>query len=162
MPTTTGDQKYRFIDSSTDFEEGWSTFGTRERGVDPMLQEGVGALGVLHGDPQAFHLFSNIDQRQMIEEMEANPAFGKKLTAMLHEPDAVKLVTGSAKRAALNELDGSFPGSRGEWITLRRRLQMLILGIPGAVQSQVEKMTLAQKMAALKIIAQGGKIDLQL
>lgn len=162
MPTTTN-EKYRFIDSSVDKNAGWTTFGRDETGVEPMLQEGVGALGALHGDPQAFHLFPNIDQRQMIEEMDANPAFGKKLTAMLHDQNAVPLVMQSAKRAILNELNPKeHPESKGEWTTLRKRFNLLVNDIPAAVDKQIKSMSPAQKMAVVKVIAQGGEIGLQL
>lgn len=162
MPVTT-DEKYRFIDSSLDKDTGWDTFGKNDTGVEPMLREGVGALGGLHGDPQAFHLFGNHDQRQMIEEMDANPKFGEKLTAMLHDRNAVPLVMQSAKRAILNELNPKeHPESRGEWLTLRKRFNVLVRDLPGTIDKQVKAMTPGQRMAVVKAIAQHGVPSLQL
>lgn len=162
MPVTT-DERYRFIDSSLDKDTGWDTFGKNETGVEPMLREGVGALGGLHGDPQAFHLFTNHDQRQMIEEMDANPKFGEKLTAMLHDREAVPLVMQSAKRAILNELNPrEHPESKGEWLTLRKRFNVLVRELPGTIDKQVKAMTPAQRMAVVKAIAKHGTPSLQL
>lgn len=160
MPTTT---PYNFIDSSVDATEGWSRFGADREGVMPMLQVGVGGLGALASDPQAFGLLSNLDKRQIIEEIEENPTFGKKITAALHTHGGDKAVVASAKRAVLNELNPKeFPQSKGEWITLRRRMRVLLRDIPAAIQSQVDRMTLAEKTTALMAIARGGAPDLQL
>ncbi len=162
MPTTT-DEKYRFIDSSVDKNAGWTTFGQEDTGVEPMLREGVGALGGLHGEPQAFHLFPTIDQRQMIEEIDANPGFGKKLTAMLHDRNAVPLVMASAKRAILNELNPKdHPESKGEWKTLRKRFNILVNDLPATIDKHVKSMTPAQRMGVVKAIAEHGAPSLQL
>ena len=159
MPT----KAYDFIDSSVDAGEGWSKFGADAEGVDPMLQEGVGALGALASEPQSFRLFNTVDQRQILEEIKENPAFGKRIQQMLHHRHGVQMVEGSAKRAALNELDGrSFPESKGEWITLRRRLRVLVRDIPGAIEKGIEGMTLAEKTRALQSIAAGRGFALQL
>lgn len=159
MPTNT----YDFIDSHTDAVEGWNKFGSDEEGVDPMLAEGVGALGALASEPQSFRLFNTVDQRQILEEIKENPTFGKRIQQMLHHRHGVQMVEGSAKRAALNELDGkSFPESKGEWITLRRRLRVLVRDIPGAIEKGIEGMTLAEKTRALQAIASGKGFALQL
>lgn len=156
-------QAYDFIDSHTDAVEGWNKFGADEEGVDPMLAEGVGALGALASEPQSFRLFSNVDQRQILEEVKENPSFGRRIQQMLHHRDGVKMVEASAKRAALNELDGrSFPESKGEWITLRRRLRVLVRDIPGAIEKGIEGMNLAEKTRALRALASGGGISLQM
>lgn len=159
MPTM---KAYDFIDSHTDAVEGWSKFGADQEGVDPMLQEGVGALGALASEPQSFRLFAPVDQRQIMEEIEENPGFGKKLSVMLHQRDGARAVAASAKRAALNELDGSFPQSRGEWVTLRRRLRVLARDIPGAITKQIEMMSLPEKTRALRALASGSGVSFQL
>jgi hypothetical protein len=159
MPT----MPYDSIDSSVDAGEGWSTFGTRERGVMPMLQEGVNGLGALSSDPQGFRLLSNIDQRQIMEEIEENPAFGRKVTAALHRHGGHKALAASAKRAILNELNHKeHPESKGEWVTMRRRLRVLLRDLPAAINKQVDSMTLRQKTAALMALARGGAPNLQL
>jgi hypothetical protein len=159
MPT----KAYDFIDSHTDAVEGWNKFGADEEGVEPMLAEGVGALGALASEPQAFRLFPTVDQRQILEEIRENPSFGRRIEKMLHHRDGVRMVEQSAKRAALNELDGkSFPESKGEWITLRKRLRVLARDIPAAIERGIEGMTLAEKTRALRAIAQGRGIALQL
>lgn len=158
MPIT----PYDFIDSSTDFGEGWSTFGTRERGVMPMLQEGVGGMGGLASEPQEFRHFPSIDQRMILDEIEENPKFGKVLTAWLHTPGGADKIGHSAKRSILNELDGSYPESKGEWITLRRRLRVILRDLPAEINKQVSRMSLTQKTAALRAYAYGGDIDFQL
>jgi len=154
---------YDFIDSSTDFVEGWSKFGSRESGDLPMLQYGVNGLGALASEPQAFRLFSTVDQRQIMEEVKENPSFGNKIVAALHSRGGAAVVAASAKRAALNELDGkSFPESKGEWLMLRRRLRVLARDIPAAIREQVEGMTLPEKTRALRALASGGGFSLQL
>lgn len=158
MPTT----PYNFIDSSDDFEEGWSTFGTRGRGVMPMLQEGVNGLGGLASEPQEFRHFPPIDQRQILDEIDENPKFGKVLTAWLHTPGGADQIGHSAKRSILNELDGSYPQSKGEWITLRRRLRVILRDMPIEINKQISRMSLAQKTAALRALASGGDINFQL
>jgi hypothetical protein len=165
MPTTNTRDIYPYIDSSLDQEVAWTTFGGRETGEQSMTESVWGATGFagLAADPQAFHLFPTIDQRQIIEELNANPSFAPKLTAMLHHHDAARIVSASAKRAATNEMDGrSFPESKGEWLTLRKRLNLLVQDIPRAIEKQVSSMSPAQQNAALRAIAQGGRIDFQL
>jgi hypothetical protein len=152
MPT----KAYNFIDSHTDAVDGWSKFGADEEGVEPMLREGVGALGALASEPQQFRLFPAIDQRQILEEVEANPSFGAWIKKMLHRHGGAQAISESARRAALNELDGrSFPESKGKWITLRRRLRGLVDEIPAAIRRQVEGMTLAEKTDALRAMVRG-------
>ena len=158
MPTT----PYDFVDSSTDFTEGWSKFGSRESGDLPMLQEGVGALGYLASEPQEFRHFPAIDQRQILDEIENNPKFGKVLTAWLHTRGGANLIGQSAKRAILNELDGSHPESKGEWITLRKRLRVILRDMPIAIEKSISQMSLVEKTRALRALASGGDIEFAL
>jgi len=128
-----------------------------------MLQEGVGGLGALASEPQEFRHFPTIDQRQILDEIENNPRFGKTLTAWLHTPGGANQIGRSAKRAILNELDGSHPESKGEWTTLRKRIRVILREIPVAIDRRVSQMSLPQKTAALVAIARGGAPpDLQL
>lgn len=158
MPIT----PYNSIDSSVDATEGWSRFGADREGVMPMLQVGVNGLGALASEPQEFRHFPSIDQRQILDEIEENPRFGKTLTAWLHAPGGAGKIALSSKRAILNELDGSYPESKGEWITLRKRLRVILRELPVAIEREIGQMSLAQKTAALWAVAKGGKIDFQL
>jgi hypothetical protein len=151
MPT----KAYNAIDSHTDAVEGWSKFGADEEGVEPMLREGVGALGALASEPQQFRLFSGVDQRQILEEIEENPQFGAWLKRMLHTHGGVSAISESARRAALNELDGSFPEMKGTWTSLRRRLRGLVREIPRAIGRQIGKMNLSEKTQALRALVRG-------
>lgn len=156
MPIT----PYDFIDSATDAGEGWNTFGSQERGVLPILQDGVGGFGALASEPQEFRHFSSLDQRQILNEIEANPSFGKKLTAWMHQPNGAKLISDSAKRAALNEMyPKEHPESRGEWITLRKRLAEILRDIPAAIQKNISKLTPEQRIAIVRTMGRGGHIE---
>lgn len=102
-------------------------------------------------------LLTDIDHRQLSEEAAASPAFGRKLSAMIDRPDGTRLIDESAMRAALNELDGrSFPGSRGEWLVLRKRLNALVREVAGDIGRSVEALSLADKARALEAYAKGG------
>lgn len=154
---------YDYIDSSVDAQEGWSKFGADPDGVMPMLQEGVGSLGALASEPQGFRLFTAMDQRQILDEIRENPEFGKRLQRMLHNRLGPEMISRSAKRAALNELDpGSARESKGEWITLRRRIREIVRSVDHAINRGTRGLSLAQKTALLRRIADGGGIDLQL
>lgn len=156
MPIT----PYDFIDSATDAGEGWNTFGSQERGVLPVLQDGVGGFGALASEPQQFRHFSSVDQRQILDEIEANPSFGKKLEAWMRRPDGAKLISDSARRAVLNEMyPKEHPESRGQWVTLRKRFAEILRDIPAAVNSHVAKMTPEQRIAVVRTMARGGHID---
>lgn len=102
-------------------------------------------------------LLTDIDHRQLSEEAAANPAFGRKLAAMIDRPDGLKRIDESAMKAVLNELDGrSFPGSKGEWPVLRKRLNTLVRDVARDIQKSVDSLSLPDKVRMLETYARGG------
>jgi hypothetical protein len=102
-------------------------------------------------------ILTDIDHRQISDEAAANPAFGRKLAAMIERPNGLKLIDESAARAVLNELDGrSFPESRGEWPVLRKRFNILIRDVARDIQKSVDALTLDEKADILNAYAKGG------
>jgi hypothetical protein len=97
-----------------------------------------------------------MDHQQLREEYKANPRFGMKLERMLSLPGGARLIDDSAKRAVLNELDGSHPESKGEWTVLRRRFNAIIRSIPKSIEESVSKLSLQDKTRMLEAYAHGG------
>jgi hypothetical protein len=100
--------------------------------------------------------FAEIDRRVIAEEIAANPRFAPELRRMLMAPNALNLVSVSARKAVAEEMQpGPFPESRGQWVTLRRRLNTLLREVPPLVEREVTRMPLAQKLEIVRAIAAG-------
>jgi len=101
-------------------------------------------------------VFGNLDQRQIADEIAANPSFAPKLRAMLAQTDAGRLVSSSALRAVENEMrPRAYPDSRGEWVTLRKTVNALIAEVPKIVEKEVAQLSFGHKMRVVRAIAQG-------
>ena len=101
-------------------------------------------------------VITDIDHRLLREEAAANPAFGRKLERMMDRPDGHRLIDESVKRAVLNEMEGSYPESKGEWPVLRRRLNEIVRYIPKAIDESLSTLSLEQKTRMLEAYAHGG------
>jgi hypothetical protein len=96
------------------------------------------------------------DRQHIAAEAKASPAFGRKLDVMLRQPAGEKMAAISARKAIANQFNPTlYPESRGEWPILRREATKLAEAMPGIVQQIVEKMPFSEKMAAVRLIAQG-------
>ena len=99
---------------------------------------------------------TDLDHRLIAEEIDANPSFGKRLTAVLDQPDGARLVSISAKKAIANEFDHTlFPESRGQWTRLRKRAHDLARAIPDIVEKEIDRLPFSQKMEMVRRIANG-------
>lgn len=102
-------------------------------------------------------ILTDIDHRLIREEAAANPAFGRKLEAMIDRPNGAALLDTSARRAVLNELNPrEFPQSKGEWTVLRKQMRLLLRDIPKGIDESISKLTLEEKTRALEAYAKDG------
>lgn len=97
-------------------------------------------------------VFDSPDDRRLISaEAAADPAFARKLSAMLSGPDGEKAVVMYARRAVLNELDPSlYPETRGQWPKLRSAVSKLIVELPRAITDAIDRMPLEERTRALE------------
>jgi hypothetical protein len=102
--------------------------------------------------------FTSPDDRTLIAtEASSDPAFAKKISAMLSRPDGEKRVVMYARKAIINELDpSSYPETRGQWPKLRSAVDKLSKEIPKAIVDYVDSLPLDQRVAALENIASKG------
>lgn len=91
------------------------------------------------------------DRQVVAEEAAASPKFCRELVAISQHPGWEHKVAQSAKCALLNELDPSkCKDHAGKWGRLRSRLRKLLDEIPDQVNRAVSKMTLDEKVAAIR------------
>jgi hypothetical protein len=92
------------------------------------------------------------------QESKANPAFGRRLAAMLRLPGGEKDVAIWAQKAIANQLNPSmYPETKGQWPVLRRQTNAIAESMPAVVDTLVERMPLSEKMAAVRAIAGGDR-----
>lgn len=103
-------------------------------------------------------VFDSPDDRTLIAtEAAADPAFAKKITAMLSQPDGEKQVVMYARKAIINQLDpSSYPETKGQWPKLRSAVAKLSEEIPKAIVDHVDSLPLDERVAALESIAAKG------
>lgn len=102
-------------------------------------------------------ILTDIDHRLLREEAAANPAFGRKLEAMIDRPNGAALLDDSARRAVLNELNPrEYPKSKGEWTVLRKQMRLLLRDIPKSIDESISKLTLEEKVRVLEAYARDG------
>lgn len=102
-------------------------------------------------------ILTDIDHRLLREEAAVNPAFGRKLEAMIDRPNGAALLDDSARRAVLNELNSrEYPQSKGEWTVLRKQMRLLLRDIPKAIDESISKLSLKEKVQVLEAYAKGG------
>jgi hypothetical protein len=90
------------------------------------------------------------------QESKANPAFGRRLAAMLRQPGGEREVSLSARKAIANQLNPRmYPASKGEWAVLRRQTTAIAESMPAIIDKLVARMPLSEKMAAVRAIAEG-------
>jgi hypothetical protein len=100
-------------------------------------------------------VFDSPDDRHLIQvEAAADPAFAKKISAMLSRPDGEKQVVMYARKAIVNELNPSaYPETRGQWPKLREAVSRLSTEIPKAIVDHVDSLPLEDRVKALESIS---------
>lgn len=95
------------------------------------------------------------------QESKANPAFGRRLASMLRQPGGEKDVALWAQKAIANQLNPAlYPETKGQWPVLRRQTTAIAESMPSVVDRLVERMPFAEKMAAVRAIAEGDRPQL--
>jgi hypothetical protein len=105
-------------------------------------------------------VFDSPDDRRLIAaEAAADPAFARKLSAMLSLPDGEKRVVMYARKAVLNELNpASYVETRGQWPKLRKAVSLLISELPRAITDAVDRMPADKRGEAISKIEKTGDV----
>jgi hypothetical protein len=104
----------------------------------------------------------DIDQQLVLEEMRADPSFGKRIASMLRVPGGERLITLSAQKAIANEFDPKmYPATRGEWQNLRKRAVEMARALPEIVEKEIDRLPFETKMRWVHTIAAGGRPEIQ-
>lgn len=100
-------------------------------------------------------IFDSPDDRRLIQiEAAADPAFARKIDAMLSKPDGEKQVVMYARKAIVNELDPkAYPETRGQWPKLRSAVAKLSTEIPKAIVDYVDSLPIEDRVKALDSIS---------
>jgi hypothetical protein len=110
-------------------------------------------------DQKALVFDSPDDRRLIAAEAASDPAFARKLSAMLSLPDGEQRVVMYARKAVLNELNpASYPETRGQWPKLRSAVSKLIVELPRAITDIIDRMPVDQRIAAISKIRETGDV----